>query len=77
MTGRGPAALVAAAPERSPQLLLEQLLEKAADPLPQPSLDGIEPGLPGEQRRLGGRPLDAILVHGVVSAGAPTPVMAC
>ena len=67
--------LVAPAPQRRRQLLLDQLLDEAADPLPQPGLDRVEPGLPGEQRRPG-RLLAAILVHGVVSAGAPTPVMA-
>jgi hypothetical protein len=72
---RGPAALVAAAPERLGQLLLDQLLGDAADPPPQPGFDRVEPSLPGEQRRLVRR-RRAIPIHGVVSTGAPTPVMA-
>jgi hypothetical protein len=57
------------------QLLLEQFLDEVADPFPQARFDRVEPGLPGEQGRLG-RPLGATLVHGVVSAGVPPPVMA-
>src|SRR3954470_20735810 len=72
---RGGAAPVPPSPQGRGQLLLEQLLDEAADPLPQARLDRVEPGLPGEQGRLG-RPLGAILVHGVVSAGVPPPVMA-
>src|SRR3954469_15733521 len=72
----GPASpLVAAAPQRRLELLLHQLLNQAADPAPQAGFDGVKPGLPGKQRLLGS-PLAAILVHGVVSTGAPTPVMA-
>src|SRR3712207_8898266 len=63
---RRPAALVAPAPQRRFELLLDQLLDEAADPLPQPRLERVEPGLPGEQRRLT-RLSVAILAHGVVS----------
>jgi hypothetical protein len=66
---------VAPSPQGRGQLLLEQLLDEAADALPQRHLDRVEPGLPSEQRRLD-RLLSAILVHGVVSAGVPPPVMA-
>ena len=66
----------AAPPQRRLELLIHQLLDQAADPIPQAGLDRVEPGLPGEQRRLAGY-LRATLVHGVVSAGAPTPVTAC
>jgi hypothetical protein len=55
-------------------LLLHQLLNQAADPAPQASLDRVESGLPGKQRRLG-KALAAILVHSVVSTGALTPVL--
>jgi hypothetical protein len=74
MPRRG-AAPCAVPPQGLGQLLLEQLLDEAADPLPQPRLDRVEPGLPGEHGRPG-RLLGAILVHGVVSAGVPPPVMA-
>jgi hypothetical protein len=66
---------VAPSPQGRGQLLLEQLLDEAADALPQARLDRVEPGLSGKQGRLG-RPLGAILTHGVVSAGVPSPVMA-
>ena len=72
----GPASpLVASAPQRRLELLLHQFLDQAADPASQACLDRVEPGLSGKQRLLP-RSLAAILVHGVVSAGAPTPVMA-
>ncbi len=73
---RGGAALMAPASEGPGQLLLDQLLDEAADPFPQPGLDRVEPDRPGGQRRLPRRGR-AILVHGVVSAGARTPAMAC
>jgi hypothetical protein len=73
-SGRAPP--VAAAPERRLELLLDQFLDQAADPAPYPGLERIEPSIPGEQPVLR-RPLAATFVHGVVSTGAPTPVMAC
>ena len=66
---------IAPASQRRLEFLLHQFLNQAPDPDPHPGLNRIEPGLSGKQRLLG-RPLAAILVHGVVSAGAPTPVMA-
>jgi hypothetical protein len=75
MTRGRAAALIASAPEGLRQLLLDQLLEEAADALPQPGLDRIEPSRRREQRRLV-RQRRAILVHGVVFPGARTPVMA-
>jgi hypothetical protein len=71
---RSAATPVAPPPERLGQLLLDQLLDEAADALPQAYLDRVEPGRPGEQRRRICR--RAILVHGVISASAATPVVA-
>jgi hypothetical protein len=48
---RRTATLVAPPPERLGQLLLDRLLDEAADALPQARLDRVEPGRPGEQRR--------------------------
>ena len=67
---------VAPAPKRCLELPLDQVFDEGADPAPDAGLDRVESGLPREWRPLGGRPVAAILVHGVVSAGAPTPVMA-
>jgi hypothetical protein len=69
MAGGRARPLISAAPQRRLELLLHQLLDQTADPAPHPGLDRVEPGLSGKQPLLG-RPLDAILVHGVVSAGA-------
>ncbi len=56
------------------QLLLDQFLDEAADPLSPACLDRVEPCLARKQRcRL---ELAVIFVHGVISAGASTPVMA-
>ena len=49
---RDAAALIAPASKRLGQLLLDQLLDEAADPPPQPGFDRVEPSRPGEQRRL-------------------------
>jgi hypothetical protein len=70
-----PAALVAAAPQRRLELLFHQFLDQVANPAPQFCFDRVEPGLSSKQRLLG-NPLAATLVHGVVSTGAPTPVLA-
>jgi hypothetical protein len=35
---------------RRRELLLDRLLDEAADPIPQPGLDRVEPGLSREQR---------------------------
>jgi hypothetical protein len=75
MSDRTASSLVASAPQRGLELLRHQLLHQAADPTPQPRLDRVKPGLSGKQRLLRG-PFAAILVYGVVSAGAPTPVIA-
>ena len=66
---------VAPPTQRGGQLLLDQPLDKAADLLPNASLDRVEPSLPEKQRRvaLHGH---AIRRHGVISAGAATPVLA-
>ncbi|GAV37078.1 hypothetical protein ROTAS13_04771 [Roseomonas sp. TAS13] len=67
--------LVAAPAQRRLQLLLNQFLDQTADPAPDPRLQRVEPSFPSEQT-VPGRVLAAILIHGVVSTGAPTPGMA-
>ena len=68
--------LVAPASQRRVQLLPDQLLDEPAHPLPDARLDRVKPGVPGKQRRAVRIRLRAILLHGVVSAGAETPEMA-
>jgi hypothetical protein len=58
------------------QFLLKQRLDEAAHPVPDPGLDRIEPGISGKQVGAVHSRCRAILFHGVVSAGATTPVMA-
>src|ERR1700761_5420203 len=56
------------------QLLLQQLLNEPAHPLSDARLDRVKPSVSDKQlRAVRLRPRD-ILFHGVVSAGAPTPV---
>src|SRR5215211_1264699 len=73
-----PASLVTLAAQRSLQLGFEQLLDEGSDAGAHPRLQRIKPILAEKKRRLGrtrGRGCD-ICRHGVISAGAPTPVMA-
>src|SRR4029453_14874317 len=72
------APLVALAAERGLQLGFEQLLDEGADARAHPGLQRIKPVFAEKTLRLGrtrGRGCD-ICRHGVISAGAPTPVMA-
>src|SRR5215203_4581487 len=74
-----PASRVTLAAQRSLQLGFEQLLDEGADAGAHPRLQRIKPVLAEKTLRLGrtrGRGCD-ICRHGVISAGAPTPVMAC
>src|SRR4029453_4136072 len=74
-----PASRVALAAKRSLQLGFEQFLDEGSDAGAHPRLERIKPILAEEPLRLGrthGRGCD-ICCHGVISAGAPTPVMAC
>src|SRR4051812_40220992 len=76
---RRAAARVALAAERGLQLGFEQLLDEGADAGAHPGLQRIKPVFAEKTLRLGrtrGRGCD-ICGHGVISAGAPTPVMAC
>src|SRR5947199_7557835 len=73
-----PASRVTLAAQRSLQLGFEQLLDEGADAGAHPRLQRIKPVLAEKKRRLGrlcGRGC-GICHHGVISAGAPTPVMA-
>src|SRR4029434_681310 len=73
-----PASRVTLAAQRSLQLGFEQLLDEGADAGAHPSLQRIKPVLAEKKRRLSrlcGRGC-GICRHGVISAGAPTPVMA-
>src|ERR687885_1488123 len=67
---------IAATAQRRRQLLLQHRLDEAADAAAQTSLDRVEPSLTRKQP-LGARRCRAILVHGVVSPGAPTPGFGC
>src|SRR3954449_2456239 len=73
-----PASLVTLAAKRSVQLGFEQFLDEGADAGAHPRLQRIKPVLAEKKRRLSrlrGRGC-GICRHGVISAGAPTPVMA-
>src|SRR5215213_5149403 len=67
---------IAATTQRRRQLLLQHRLDEAADAATQTGLDWIEPSVTRKQP-LGARRCRAILVHGVVSPGAPTPGFGC
>src|SRR5215210_8613867 len=74
-----PASLVTLAAKRSVQFGFEQFLDEGSDAGAHPCLERIKPILAEKTLRLGrtrGRGC-AICRHGVISAGAPTPVMAC
>src|SRR3954449_9586955 len=76
---RRAAARVALAAERGLQLGFEQFLDEGADAGAHPGLQRIKPVFAEKTLRLGrtrGRGCD-LCGHGVISAGAPTPVMAC
>src|SRR5215217_386485 len=73
------ASLVALAAKRSVQLGFEQFLDEGPDAGAHPCLQRIKPVRAEKTLRLDrtrGRGC-AICRHGVISAGAPTPVMAC
>src|SRR3954454_147720 len=72
-----PASRVTLAAKRSLQLGFEQFLDEGADAGAHPRLQRIKPVLAEKKRRLSrlrGRGC-GICRHGVISAGAPTPVM--
>src|SRR3982750_3950140 len=74
-----PASLVTLAAERGFQLGFEQFLDEGADAGAHPRLQRIKPVFAEKTLRLGrtrSRGRD-ICRHGVISAGAPTPVMVC
>src|SRR3954468_6371378 len=74
-----PASRVTLAAQRGFQLGFEQLLDEGADAGAHPGLQRIKPVFAEKTLRLGrtrSRGRD-ICRHGVISAGAPTPVMAC
>jgi hypothetical protein len=74
-----PASLVTLAAQRSLQLGFEQFLDEGADAGAHPGLQRIKPGLAEAKRRLD-RTRGwgcGICGHGVISAGAPTPVTVC
>src|SRR3954468_25085870 len=76
VSGALPRSTLAA--KRSLQLGFEQFLDEGADAGAHPRLQRIKPVLAEKKRRLSrlrGRGCD-ICRHGVISAGAPTPVMA-
>src|SRR5215510_3137506 len=71
------AAAVARASQRRLELALNHRLDELADPLTQPDFDRVKPIVEKIDRRLRFRLQDrrrrAIVGHGVVSTGAPTP----
>ena len=71
------AAAVAWASERPLELALDHRLDELTHPLTQPGFDWIKPIVEKMDRRFGfrlqGRRRRAIVGHGVVSTGAPTP----
>src|SRR5215213_6978796 len=68
--------LIAATAQRRRQLLLQHRFNEAADAAAQTSLDRVEPGV-ARKPPIRDRSCRAILVHGVVSPGAPTPGFGC
>ena len=68
-------AFVPPSSQRDGQLLLDQLFDEAPDPIPDPRLDRVRPSFPQKQRRVV-HSRHAIRRHGVISAGATTPVLA-
>src|SRR5215213_10138235 len=68
--------LIAATAQRRRQLLLQHRLDEAADATAQTGLDRVEPSVARKQP-IRARRCRAILVHGVVSSGAPTPGFGC
>src|SRR5215211_7456130 len=73
------ASLVTLAAQRSVQLGFEQFLDEGPDAGAHPCLQRIKPVFAEKTLRLG-RIRDrrcGLCGHGVISAGAPTPVMAC
>jgi hypothetical protein len=74
-----PAALISRPPQRRVEFGFQKLLDEPANARPHPIFQGIEPI--GKKKMLvfggaGGR-LHAIHRHGVISAGALTPVLVC
>src|ERR687885_1649282 len=67
---------IAATAQRRRQLLLQHRLDEAADAAAQTSLDRVKPSVTRKQP-IRARRCRAILVHGVVSPGAPTPGFGC
>src|SRR6201997_2158227 len=73
------AAAVARASQRRLELALNHRLDELTDPLTQPDFDRVKPIVEEMNRRLRfrlqSRRCRAIVGHGVVSTGAPTPAL--
>src|SRR5215475_3882743 len=73
------AAAVARASQRRLELALNHRLDELTDPLTQPDFDRVKPIVEKMNRRirfrLQSRRCRAIVGHGVVSTGAPTPAL--
>ena len=67
--------LVAATAQGRRQFLFQQLLNEATNAFADAELDRIKPPLAGKQPSVNRVRRRAILFHGVVSAGVPTPVV--
>jgi hypothetical protein len=68
-------ALIPSSSQRGGQFLLDQLFDEAPDPIADSRLDRVGPSFPQKQRRVV-HSRRAIRRHGVISPGAPTPVLA-
>src|SRR5215216_3897758 len=68
--------VIAATAQRRRQLLLQHRFDEAADTTAQTGLDRVEPSVTRKQP-IRDRRCRAILIHGVVSPGAPTPGFGC
>jgi hypothetical protein len=72
-----PRPFITVPPKRSVEFRFQEFLDEAANAVPHPSFQGIEPIVPKEKRSFGRlrRRICDIRFHGVISIGALTPIL--